>query len=125
MNRRDFIKAAAAPVVVASFGLKLEAKQTLIKGLQSPYLTTGDIIHVPRTGEHMLVKAIGRNGTQLIRGWGKTVMRAVKDDDPVWLIGNATTDKEPKGRSAVVEGTKWMKEEIFPAVMLWEEVGAE
>jgi hypothetical protein len=122
MDRRDFFKKTAGAVVVATFGLKLKADQTTIQGwhpdiiIMDDLIETGDVYHVPRTGESIFVKSQEAGEWQLIRGFGNTKAYPVKEDDPVWILGSAEELKEPVKVDTVVDKIEW-KEELKPRVI--------
>lgn len=59
------------------------------------YFAANDIVKVPRTGEVLLVTAIGGaggNDLTVIRGYGVTAAAALVDNDPLVIIGNVNEE---------------------------------
>lgn len=53
------------------------------------FYLVGDILHVPRTGENMLVTtAAGTSPVTVTRGMG-SMAAALVDDEPIWILGGA------------------------------------
>jgi len=95
MNRREFFKTATAPIVIVACGFKLTTDQTMttwhsdLFGMDSSVFQVGDICHVPRTAENMMLAAIN-NGKMV---WnrhleGSGADQEVRPDDAVWIIGS-------------------------------------
>lgn len=58
------------------------------------YFRVGDIVHVPRTTEVVLVTNVDNteNTITVIRGWGGSTTAPLVDDDPLVILGNANEE---------------------------------
>jgi hypothetical protein len=114
--------------------IKLKGEIRLLEGAD-PYSTTivvghpdyfqlGDVLHIPRTGEHLLVQAFQeqfeKKALQVIRGFGGSKVAPIEDDDPVWILGRAGERQKVHHEYWNRDGdyAKWVEEELLPAVDL-------
>jgi hypothetical protein len=61
------------------------------------YVSIGDILNVPRTGEKMLVTNISTNTLTVSRGVGSTAAAALVDNDDIQILGNAYQEGDTSG----------------------------
>ncbi len=80
----------------------------------SSYFRPGDIVHVPKTKENVLVVSIATTDLTVVRAFGETTAAALIDDEPLKIIGNAF--EEGAGKPAIrttKKGTDFNYTEIF------------
>jgi len=65
-----------------------------------------DVVKVPRTGEVMLVTAVGSNYIDVIRGYGVTAAAAINDQDWLLIIGNAMAERSSVPAERLGQPTK-------------------
>ena len=54
------------------------------------FYLVNDVVHIPRTGEHMLVTGIDDGcHVSVVRGWGGSAASPIRAGEPLWTIGNA------------------------------------
>jgi hypothetical protein len=137
MERRNFLAALTAPAVACL--LKFEREVCLLEGwdpcsttlvVSNPqFFTAGDILHIPRTGEYMMVRRIfqenfERRALKVLRGLGNSTTQPVKEDDSVWILGRAKPRKqyvEHEHWDAGGRYAKWVEEELLPTIDLVKE----
>jgi hypothetical protein len=122
MERRSFLAALAAPAVACL--LKFDKEIRLLEGDDAcsntitvghpEYFFPGDVLHIPRTGEHMMVTARKDGGLTVTRGFGNSKISPVVDDDPVWILGRMKQETE----EVSPEAAKWLENELLPTIDL-------
>ena len=64
------------------------ASDTTLYMTNPRFYAVGDVIHVPRTGENLLVSRLEKRGVVLQRGFGGTKASGMVADEFLWIIGN-------------------------------------
>ena len=77
-------------------------------------IRAGDVLHLPATGENLLVTAVSTNTLTVVRGYGSTAAAAITDDDPVVNLGPAMAENSGlRGVVSTTAANKYNYTQIF------------
>ncbi len=68
------------------------AAATSVKVADGSIIRVGDVLHLPASGENLLVNAVSGNTLTVVRGWGSTAAAAITHEDPVLDLGPAMAE---------------------------------
>ena len=90
------------------------ASATSIKVDDGSIIRVGDVLHLPATGENVLVTAVSTNTLTVVRGYGSTAAAAITDNDPVINLGPAMAENSGlRGVVSTAAANKYNYTQIF------------
>lgn len=126
MERRTFLKGllgAAAVATLPASWMTGPLCRGQIRVAHPEYFFAKDVIHIPRTGENMIVTSKSKNLLSVVRGLGTSKEVPLVDQEPVWILGSMEPVDEKEGIPAPLsfpaEGLikpEWQSTELLPNI---------
>ncbi|MBR5430593.1 MAG: DUF5309 family protein [Firmicutes bacterium] len=90
------------------------ASATSVKVADGSIIRVGDVLHLPASGENVLVSAVSTNTLTLVRGYGSTSAAAITNNDPVINLGPAMAENSGlRGVLSTTAANKYNYTQIF------------